>query len=161
MDAFLDNFLLIFICVLVFGFIVFLIAFLILEFLSRSKRIDKYVNEKTIKDLVKKFHKKLDIASSQDSKEILECLKDFDDLDSVFYVIKDSNYDFMSEEKYLEVKNDILNNIIQEKINNIEKYSRKKEKYRALFDEINVCQARYPLYKNVYFNNLQLIKNKI
>ena len=92
MGLLLKDFIVIFLCILGFAFIVFLIAFLILEFLMREKEVDRYADEKSIKDLVKKFHNKLYEVSNQRTDEILECLKEMEDLDSVYYVMVDNNY---------------------------------------------------------------------
>ena len=51
----LKYFLISYICVLCLAFIIFLIAFLILEILMREQEINKDANEKNIKDLVKKY----------------------------------------------------------------------------------------------------------
>ena len=155
----LKNFFLIFICVLGFDFLIFLIAFLILDFLMRGSEMDKYVNEKSIKDLVKKFHKKLDEVSNQRTDEILECLKEMEELDNVYYVMVDNNYKIMSEENYIKIKCDILSKIIQSKFDSIKRD--KRERYKALLDEINVCQKRYPLYKNVFLKYISVIEEKI
>ena len=161
MGLLLKDFIVIFLCILGFAFIVFLIAFLILEFLMREKEVDRYADEKSIKDLVKKFHNKLYEVSNQRTDEILECLKEMEDLDSVYYVMVDNNYKVMSEETYIKVKSDILNNIIKDKVDNIKGDKNKKEKYKSLLDEIKVCSKRYPLYKSVYYSYMDIIKKKI
>ena len=161
MGLLLKDFIVIFLCILGFAFIVFLIAFLILEFLMREKEVDRYADEKSIKDLVKKFHNKLYEVSNQRTDEILECLKEMEDLDSVYYVMVDNNYKVMSEEAYIKVKSDILNNIIKDKVDNIKGDKNKKEKYKSLLDEIKVCSKRYPLYKSVYYSYMDIIKKKI
>lgn len=161
MELFLKDFIVIFLCILGFAFIVFLIAFLILEFLMREKEVDRYADEKSIKDLVKKFHNKLYEVSNQRTDEILECLKEMEDLDSVYYVMVDNNYKVMSEEAYIKVKSDILNNIIKDKFDNIKGDKNKKEQYKSLLDEIKGCSKRYPLYKSVYYNYIDIIKKKI
>ena len=150
MNSILSNFFLIFICVLCFSLTVFLIAFIILELIMQGKENERYVEEKSIKDLIKKFHKKLDTVSNQRTNEILECLKEMEELDSVYYVIVDNDYSFMSEERFIDIKSKILDDIISDKISDIEKSHDKKEKYKSLYDELNVCQKRYPLYKNIY-----------
>lgn len=161
MGLLLKDFIVIFLCILGFAFIVFLIAFLILEFLMREKEVDRYADEKSIKDLVKKFHNKLYEVSNQRTDEILECLKEMEDLDSVYYVMVDNNYKVMSEEAYIKVKSDILNNIIKDKVDNIKGDKNKKEKYKSLLDEIKGCSKRYPLYKSVYYSYMDIIKKKI
>ena len=157
----LKSFLILYICILSFAFIIFLIAFLILEFLMRNKEVDKYAKEKNIKDLVKKFHKKLDDVNNQKTNEILECLKEMEKLDNIYYIMVDNNYNVMREEAYINVKDKILNRIIENKIKRIKTEKNKKEKYKSLLDELNVCQKRYPLYKNIYYNNIINIKEKI
>lgn len=157
----LKSFLILYICILSFAFIIFLIAFLILEFLMRNKEVDKYAKEKNIKDLVKKFHKKIDDVNNQKTNEILECLKEMEELDNIYYLMVDNNYNVMGEEAYINVKDKILNRIIENKIKRIKTEKNKKEKYKSLLDELNVCQKRYPLYKNIYYNHIKLIKEKI
>lgn len=161
MELPLGNFLIIFVCVLGFAFIIFLIAFLVLELLMREKEVDRYASEKNIKDLVKKFHKKLYEVRNQRTDEILECLKEMEELDSIYYVMVDNDYKVMSEEAYIKVKSDILNDIIKKKIDDLKGERNKKEKYKSLLDELNVCQKRYPLYKNVYFDYIKSIEEKI
>lgn len=161
MNSTLNNFFLIFICVLCFSFIVFLIAFIILELIMQSKENEIYADEKNIKNLIKRFYKKLDIVSNQRTNEILECLKEMEELDNIYYVIVDNGYSFTSEERFISIKSKLLNDIINNKVDNIKKNHSKKEKYKSLYDELNVCQKRYPLYKNVYVNYLNLVKEKI
>ena len=156
----LKYFLISYICVLCLAFIIFLIAFLILEILMREQEINKDANEKNIKDLVKKFHKKLYEVSNQRTDEILECLIEMEKLDNIYYMMVDNNYKVMSEESYIKVKSDLLCKVIQNKIEDIEKVKNKREKYKALFDEINVCKKRYPLYKNIYHNYMDIIQRK-
>ena len=161
MNYSLNVFIITLLYVLGFAFIIFLIAFLILELLMREKEVDKYVKERNIKDLVKRFHKKLDMVSNQRTNEILECLKEMEELDSIYYVMVDNDYRVMSEEKFIKVKSEILDNIIKNKYDDIKHSSNKKEKYKALFDEIEVCQKRFPLYKNIYFEHKKNIQEKI
>lgn len=156
-----NSFLLLFTIILFFVFIIFLVAFLILELLMREKVSEKYADEKIIKDLVKKFHKKLYDVSDQRTDEVLECLKDMEELDSIYYVMVDNNYKVMSEESFIKVKSDILNNILKKKVNDIKGGRNKKEKYKSLLDEIKVCNKRYPLYKNIYLDYMGIIQKKI
>jgi hypothetical protein len=161
MNLSINNFLIIFICVLGFDFVVFLIAFLILELLMRDKEVDRYAKEKNIKDLVKKFHKKLYEVSNQHTNEILECLKEMEELDNVYYVMVDNDFKIMGEEEFIRVKSNILSDIIKNKFDDINGLKNKKDRYKALLDELNVCQKRFPLYKNVYLNYTNVIKKKI
>lgn len=160
MNLSLNNISLIIICVISFSSFLFLVVFFILDFLQSEKLIDKYADEKNIKNLVKKFHSKLDIVNTQETSEILECLKEMEELDNIFYVIVDYDNNFMSEEEYIRVKSDILSNIISDKIKHISKGKNKKEKYKSLLDEIDVLKKRYPLYKKVYVEYIRIIKNK-
>lgn len=155
----MNSFLVILICVFCFMFFVFLISFLVLELLMWGKESDKYVQEREIKDLVKKFHKKLDTVSKQKTNEILECLKEMEELDNIYYVMADSDYCFMDEDNYFKLKCNILSDIIKNKIDNIK--DNRKEKYKSMIDELNVCQKRYPLYKNIYFSFMSSLKSKI
>ena len=81
-------------------------------------------------------------------------------LDNIYYMMVDNNYKVMSEESYIKVKSDLLCKVIQNKIEDIEKVKNKREKYKALFDEINVCKKRYPLYKNIYHYYMDIIQRK-
>lgn len=160
MNLILNNFFLTFLCVISIAFIIFMIAFFILEIIMRNKEVDNYIEEKNIKDLVKEFHQKLDIVNSQDTDEILECLKEMEKLDNIYYYMIDKNHIFMGEEEFIKVKNDILNRIIDNKIKSIEKEKNKKEKYKSLIDEIKACNKRYPLYKNTFFDKIKTIEKK-
>ena len=152
---------LLFIGILSLAFIVFLIAYLILEFLTRNKVNDLYVEEKTIKDLIKRFYKKFDMVSNQRTNEILECLKEMEELDSIYYVIIDNGYKFISEESFIKSKTDILNKIISDKIKSIQNGKQKKEKYKSFIDELEVCKKRYQLYEKIFNSNISSIRSKI
>ena len=145
-------------CILGFGFF---IVFVLLQDIIYEKEKEIYADKKNIKDLVKKFHKKLDEARSQHTDEILECLKDLEDVDAIYYVMVDNDYHVMSEEKYIRVKNDILSEIIDSKIKKIQKGKNKKENYKSLYDELMACEKRYPLYKNLFFDKVKKIEKKI
>lgn len=155
----LKDCLIIITCTLFFAFIIFLITFLIIEIILNNKELEESAEEKNIKDLVKKFHKKLDKVSNQETNEILECLKEMEELDNIYYIMIENNYKIIEEETYIKEKNNILDKIITKKYKSIK--NNKKEKYKALLDELNVCQKRYPLYKNTYFNHINNIKEKI
>ena len=156
-----ENFLLIILTIFGFATFIFVTVFFLLELLMREKQIDSYVEEENIKNLVKKFHKKLDLVSNQKTNEILECLREMEELDSIYYVIVDNGYGFISEEDFIKTKSEILSDIINDKISHINKGKNRKEKFKSLLDEINGCQKRYPLYKNVYVKFIKIIKEKI
>lgn len=116
------------------------------------------ISENTIKafnDLVKK-------ANTQTSNEILEVLSDFEELDIKFSIIKELSNNFMSDLSYIELKKEILNNIINDKFrktSNIKK--KKKERLLSLYDELNACKSRSNEYDDIFDKYIELINKSI
>ena len=86
---------------------------------------------------------------------------EMEELDNVYYVMVDNDFKIMGEEEFIRVKSNILSDIIKNKFDDINDLKNKKDRYKALLDELNVCQKRFPLYKNVYLNYTNVIKKKI
>lgn len=110
-----------------------------------TKNCEDEVIEKT-----KCFYECLYKANCQKSEEILEVLIEFDDLDNAFLEIKKIKPTFMNRQEYDEAKNNIIDNIINEKFRKcFRNEKKKKEKLKSLLDELYVCKRRYPEYYEI------------
>ena len=136
----------------------FAIIFGILELIFSKRKSDQYIKEKNVKELIKKFYGKMDVVSTQSTQEILECLIEMEDLDKLYDEIIESDIEFMDEMSYLKTKEDILNKIIKDKIDNS---SNSIEDLQSLLSEIDVCKSRYPKYNGVFVSNTNLVKKRI
>lgn len=122
-----------------------------------------YIYDSSIIDnKIERFKFCLNTANQQTTKEILEVLFDFDDLDKAYIDIKKLKPNFISRNAYEETKLNILDYIINDKFS---KYcsnkNKQKEKLKALLDELYVCKRRYPEYKEIFEKYILNIKQII
>ncbi|MBR3198433.1 MAG: hypothetical protein IKG27_00280 [Bacilli bacterium] len=110
--------------------------------------------------LREKFYKKLEIANSQESDEILECLIDMEELNKTYKQIAELDDEFMDDISYLRLKESALSKIIDKKIESI-KGQKKKERLKALLEEIEICRKRYPEYNEIFVEKTNMIKEKL
>lgn len=133
---------------------------------NNIKKNDSYNNYTydsfIIDSKINHFNLCLNMANQQTTKEILEVLFDFDDLDKAYADIKKIKSNFMNRNAYEETKLNILDYIINDKFSKCCGNKRKKkEKLKALLDELYVCKRRYPEYKEIFEKYILNIKKYV
>lgn len=134
-----------------------LLIFVIIEIILSKMEIDKYYEKAKERELRQKFQDKLEIVKSQHTSEILECLVEMESLDEIYREIEANNYNFMSGNEYLDMKKEILDTIIKDKIETVK---RSKTKKKSLIGELEECRERYPQYNEIFIENKEIITNK-
>lgn len=134
-----------------------LIIFVVIEIILSKMETDKYYEEAKERELRQKFQDKLEIVKSQHTSEILECLVEMESLDEIYKEIELNNYNFMNEHEYLNLKKEILDKIIKDKIEEIKKSKTKK---KSLIGELEDCRERYPQYNEVFIENKDNLREK-
>lgn len=134
-----------------------LLIFTVIELVLSKNEIDKYYEEKKETELKGKFQKILEKVKIQETKEILECLLEMENLDRIYREIRENEYEFIDETTYLKIKEDTIDDIITAKINETKN---NKEKIKSLIDEIDSCRERYPEYNEIFIKNINKLKKK-
>jgi len=134
-----------------------LLIFAIIEIILSKMETEKYYEKAKERELKQKFQDKLEIVKSQHTTEILECLVEMESLDEIYKEIEANNYNFINENEYLNMKKDILDNIIKDKIEDIK---RSKTKKKSMIGELDGCRERYPQYNEIFIENKESLINK-
>ena len=134
-----------------------LLIFVIIEIILSKMETDKYYEEAKERELRQKFQDKLEIVKSQHTSEILECLVEMESLDEIYKEMETNNYNIMNEHEYLNMKKEILDKIIKDKIEDIKK---SKTKRKSLIGELEGCRERYPQYNEVFIENKDNLTSK-
>lgn len=138
-----------------------LIFYFIFKLIILKRTSNKALDYKNEKNLVKNFNNLLDKVTEQETEEILECLLEMEQLDKIYQQITEKNLCFLDEIEYLKIKEDKLDNIIQNKIDNIKPVRGKKTKLRSLQGEIRSCKKRFPLYNTVFVKYINKINKML
>lgn len=144
--------------ILVIIVILVIIFYFVFKLIIRKKRDIKILEEKK---LIDSFNKLLSKVEEQSSDEILECLIEMESLDKIYEQITERQLGFLDELEYLKLKEDTLNEIIENKIKNIKPNRNKKDNLKSLKDEIITCKNRYPQYNRIFVKHINTIKKKI
>ncbi len=118
-----------------------------------------------IDEFLRHFYDCLHIANQPKTKEILEVLIEFGELDKSYLEIHKIKPNFLNRIEYEETKLNILDNIISDKFRKYlgGKDSKKKkiEKMKSFLDELYVCKRRYPEYKEILDKHIKIINNYV
>lgn len=133
----------------------------LIELMFSKKKIDEYMEESAKEDLIEQFYQNLDKVSTQTTGEVLECLIEMEELDKLYNQVTNKEPEFIDEVSYLRLKESVLNKIINNKIKTTEGGKKKKESYKALLDELDVCQKRYPKYNAIFVDSINTVKEQI
>lgn len=131
-----------------------LLIFVIIEIILSKMETDKYYEKAKERELRQKFQDKLEIVKSQHTSEILECLVEMESLDEIYSEIEANNYNFMSGHEYLNMKKEVLDKIIKDKIETVK---RSKTKKKSLIGELEGCRERYPQYNEIFIENKDIL----
>lgn len=122
--------------------------------------IDSIKHIKPRRELINRFNIALEKVSYQKTDEILECMLEIESLDKIYNEIVENNYGFIDSLGYERIKEDKISRIINEKIEKIKIEKNKKEKLKSLYDELKVCENRFPQYKiilNKFINEVSIL----
>ncbi len=93
---------------------------------------------------------------NQRTNEILECLKILEELDAVYYIMKDNSISRMDIKQYQNYKISTIKNAINRKIFSINQNKEKVEFLKSLLDELKYCKKRYKEYNKLF--NVEILK---
>lgn len=138
----------------------FLFMFAIFEIIIYMIESESKANNKNVKDLIKKFYDELDRVRTQSTNEILECLLDMQKLDETYKMISE-NYMFLDDISYFKLKEDILENVIFNKINSITNDKDAYDWLKSILGEIDGASKRFPEFNLVFAKYSYVLKEKI
>ncbi|MBR3209398.1 MAG: hypothetical protein IKF82_03925 [Bacilli bacterium] len=155
-----DGYLRLILALLIVFLLFFLFMFAIFEIIIFMVEMEGKTKNKDVKDLIKKFYSDLDAVRTQSTNEILECLLDMEKLDETYNTISDK-YMFLDDISYFKLKEDILENVIFNKINSISNDGDAYEWMKSILDEIEGAGKRFPEFNYVFSKYSYVLNEKI
>lgn len=138
----------------------FLFMFAIFEIIIHKVEMENNSKNVTVKELIKKFYADLDRVRTQSTSEILECLLDMQGLDETYKNISE-NYMFLDDVSYFKLKEDILENVIFNKINSITNDKDACDWMRSVLGELEGASKRFPEFNYIFSKYCYVLKEKI